>query len=216
GPVLQERDLGAASVRLVVAGGLRHGTADAELGAQDALGPDHRLLVAAGAGVGQAPQGADHDDVVVGEDLGAGVHVAEDHHGARGLDASAAAHGARDDNGLAPRLQLVHRRTHVGERAAGVAHAAGHGLDHLDRRPVGDLERDPLLEQVGVGVERLLDLGDVVAGLEAQQYAAARTPGLHREACTSTPLSCQYPARKSRATGTETRELEPPYSMNTT
>src|SRR5690606_31921743 len=69
GSVLQERDLGTAAVRLVVTRGLGDGPTDAELRAEDALRPDHGLLVAAGAGVGQAAQRPDDDDVVVGEDL---------------------------------------------------------------------------------------------------------------------------------------------------
>src|SRR5690606_34603911 len=163
-----------------------------------------------------APQRPDDDDVVVGEDLRARVDVAQDDHRTRRLDAAAAAHGAGDDHGLAARLELVHGRPDVGERAAGVADASRHGLDHLDGRPVGHLERYLLLEQLSVGGERVLDLGDVVARLEAQQDAAAGTPGLHWVACTSMPLRSQYAARKSHTTRTEPLESEPPYSMNTT
>src|SRR5690606_37309014 len=54
GTALQVRHLGARDGGRVVAAGLRQGAADAQLRAQDALGPDDGLLVAAGAGVRQA------------------------------------------------------------------------------------------------------------------------------------------------------------------
>src|SRR5690606_34232428 len=147
GSVLEQRDLGAAAVRLVVSGGLGDRPADPELRAEDPLGPDDRLLVAACAGVSEAPQGADHDDVVVGEHFGAGVDATQHDDGAVRLDAAAAPDRPRDDHGLAPRLKLAGRWSDVRERATRLTHAPRHGLDDLEGRAVGHLEGDLLLDQ---------------------------------------------------------------------
>src|SRR5690606_8509686 len=104
----------------------------------------------------------------------------------------------------------------VGEPATGRPNLVRHRLDHLERRALTDLQRDLLLQQLAMRIHRLGHAGHVIADLQAQQDASAGPSRLHGLTATSTPCWLQYPARKSRPTGTDTRELEPPYSMNTT